>query len=44
LLAALGGKEVGRRWSEMEKKVRAGEMTPTAAADKLGRLAGIGEG
>ena len=45
LLAAFkGGKEVGRRWSEMEKKVRAGEMTPTAAAKKLGRLAGIGEG
>ena len=33
-----------RRWSEMEKKVRSGEMTPTAAAEKLGRLAGIGEG
>ena len=45
LLAAFkGGKEVGRRWSEMEKKVRSGEMTPTAAAQKLGRLAGIEEG
>jgi LAO/AO transport system kinase len=45
LLAAFkGGKEVSRRWSEMEKKVRSGEMTPTAAAGKLGRLAGIGEG
>jgi GTPase len=45
LLAAFkGGKEVSRRWSEMEKKVRAGEMTPTAAAEKLGRIAGIGEG
>jgi LAO/AO transport system kinase len=45
LLAAFkGGKEVSRRWSEMEKKVRSGEMTPTAAAEKLGRLAGIGEG
>ena len=43
LLAAFkGGKEVGRRWRELEKKVRSGEMTPTAAADKLGRLAGIG--
>ena len=43
LLAAFkGGKEVGRRWREVEKKVRSGEMTPTAAADKLGRLAGIG--
>ena len=45
LLAAFkGGKEVSRRWSEMEKRVRSGEMTPTAAAEKLGRLAGIGEG
>jgi LAO/AO transport system kinase len=45
LLAAFkGGKEVGRRWSEMEKKVRSGKITPTAAAAKLGRLAGIGEG
>src|SRR6478736_945514 len=45
LLAAFkGSKEVGRRWTEMEKKVRSGEMTPTAAAEKLGRLAGIGEG
>ena len=45
LLAAFkGGKEVSRRWSEMEKQVRSGEMTPTAAAEKLGRLAGIGEG
>ena len=43
LLAAFkGGKEVGRRWREVEKKVRSGEMTPTAAAEKLGRLAGIG--
>jgi LAO/AO transport system kinase len=45
LLAAFkGGKDVSRRWSEMEKKVRSGEMTATAAAEKLGRLAGIGEG
>jgi LAO/AO transport system kinase len=45
LLAAFkGGKEVSRRWSDMERKVRAGEITPTAAAEKLGRLAGIGEG
>jgi hypothetical protein len=28
----------------MEKKVRSGEMTPTAAAEKLGRLAGIDDG
>ena len=28
----------------MEEKVRSGEMTPTAAAEKLGRLAGIGKG
>ena len=34
LLAAFkGGKEVSRRWSEMEKKVRSGEITPTAAAE-----------
>jgi len=45
LLAAFkGGKDVIARWSEMEEKVRSGEMTPTAAAEKLGRLAGIGEG
>jgi len=45
LLAAFkGGKDVSRRWSEMAEKVRSGEMTPTAAAEKLGRLAGIGEG
>jgi LAO/AO transport system kinase len=45
LLAAFkGGKEVGRRWSEMETKVRSGEITPTEAAAKLGRLAGIGDG
>jgi LAO/AO transport system kinase len=44
LLAAFkGGKDVSRRWSEMEEKVRSGKMTPTAAAEKLGRLAGIGE-
>jgi LAO/AO transport system kinase len=45
LLAAFkGGKEAGRRWGEMEKKVRSGELTPTEAAAKLGRLAGIGDG
>ena len=45
LLAAFkGGKEVGRHWSEMETKVRSGEITPTEAAAKLGRLAGIGDG
>ena len=45
LLAAFkGGKEVSRLWSEIAEKVRSGEMTPTAAAEKLGRLAGISEG
>jgi LAO/AO transport system kinase len=42
LLAAFkGGKEVGRRWREMEDRVREGAMTPSAAAAELGRLAGI---
>jgi LAO/AO transport system kinase len=41
LQAFKGGKEVGRRWREMEEKVRAGAMTPSAAAAELGRLAGI---
>jgi LAO/AO transport system kinase len=45
LLAAFkGGKEVGRRWREMEEKVRAGAMTPSAAAAELGRLAGVSLG
>jgi LAO/AO transport system kinase len=45
LLAAFkGGKEVGRRWREMEEKVRAGAMTPAAAAAELGRLAGVSMG
>src|SRR5262249_4751541 len=42
LLAAFkGGKEVGRRWRDMEDKVRGGSMSPSAAAAELGRLAGI---
>ena len=42
LLAAFkGGREVGRRWREIEDKVRAGSMTPSAAAVELGRLAGL---
>ncbi len=45
LLAAFkGGKEVGRRWREVEEKVRAGAMTPAAAAAELGRLAGVSMG
>jgi len=44
LSAFKGGKEIGRRWREMETKVRSGEITPTEAAAKLGRLAGIGDG
>jgi len=42
LLAAFkGGKRAARHWNELEDKVRTGEMTPTAAAHELGRLAGI---
>ena len=42
LLAAFkGGKRAARHWKELEDKVRAGEMTPAAAAHELGRLAGI---
>mgnify|MGYP005848212821 CR=1 FL=1 len=41
LQAFKGRKEVGRRWREMEEKVRAGAITPSAAAAELGRLAGI---
>jgi LAO/AO transport system kinase len=42
LLAAFkGGKRAARHWQEFEDKVRAGEMTPAAAAHELGRLAGI---
>jgi LAO/AO transport system kinase len=42
LSAFKGGRRAARHWQEAEKKVRAGEMTPTAAAEELGRLAGIG--
>jgi LAO/AO transport system kinase len=42
LLAAFkGGKRAARHFRELEDKVRAGEMTPAAAAHELGRLAGI---
>ena len=42
LLAAFkGSRRAARHWSEMEKKVRTGEMTPAAAADELARLADI---
>ena len=42
LLAAFkGGKRAARHWKELEDKVRAGQMTPAAAAHELGRLAGI---
>jgi LAO/AO transport system kinase len=44
LLAAFkGGRRAARHFRELEDKVRAGEMTPTAAAEELGRLAGLGE-
>jgi LAO/AO transport system kinase len=42
LLAAFqGGKRAARHLQELENKVRAGEMTPSAAASELARLAGI---
>jgi LAO/AO transport system kinase len=42
LLAAFkGGRRAARHFQELEDKVRAGEMTPAAAAHELGRLAGI---
>jgi LAO/AO transport system kinase len=42
LLAAFkGGKRAAGHWNELENKVRAGEITPAAAAQELGRLAGI---
>ena len=42
LLAAFkGGKRAAQHWKELEDKVRAGEITPAAAAHELGRLAGI---
>ena len=42
LLAAFkGGRQAARHFQELEDKVRAGEMTPAAAAHELGRLAGI---
>ena len=42
LLAAFqGGKRAARHFQELENKVRAGEMTPSAAASELARLAGI---
>jgi GTPase len=42
LIAAFeGGKRAARHFQELEKKVRAGEMTPSAAAAELARLAGI---
>jgi LAO/AO transport system kinase len=42
LLAAFkGGRRAARHFQELEDKVRAGEITPAAAAHELGRLAGI---
>jgi len=42
LLAAFqGGKRAARQYQELENKVREGQMTPTAAAAELARLAGI---
>ena len=42
LLAAFqGGRRAARHFQDLENKVRAGEMTPAAAAAELARLAGI---
>ena len=42
LLAAFkGGRRAARHWRELEDKVRAGAMTAGAAAEELGRLAGL---
>jgi LAO/AO transport system kinase len=42
LLAAFkGGRRAARHYQDLEDKVRAGRMTPAAAAQELGRLAGI---
>jgi LAO/AO transport system kinase len=42
LLAAFkGGRRAARHWQDLEDKVRAGEMTPAAAAHELGQIAGI---
>jgi LAO/AO transport system kinase len=42
LLAAFkGGRRAARHYTDLEDKVRAGKMTPAAAAQELGRLAGI---
>ncbi len=44
LLAAFqGGKRAARQFEDLESKVRAGQMTPAAAAAELARLAGIKE-
>jgi LAO/AO transport system kinase len=44
LQAFKGSKDVSRRWREMEDKVRAGALTPAAAALELQRLAGFADG
>jgi LAO/AO transport system kinase len=44
LLAAFkGGRRAARHWEELEEKVRAGVVTPAAAARELARLVGIKE-
>jgi LAO/AO transport system kinase len=44
LLAAFkGGRRAARHYQELEDKVRAGEITPSAAAAELGRLVGLKE-
>ena len=36
-----GGRRAAHHWQDLEDKVRAGEMTPAAAAHELGQIAGI---
>jgi len=44
LLAAFkGGRRAARHYQELEDKVRAGALTPAAAAEELGRLVGLKE-
>jgi len=43
LAASQGGKRAARQFQDLEIKVRAGQITPAAAAAELARLAGIKE-
>jgi LAO/AO transport system kinase len=42
LLAAFKhGRRAARHWQELEDKVRAGTMTPSAAAHEIANIAGV---